>query len=193
MLKIVARSNKLDRRLSSSFLLQYPLEAMMKGPEQVRFQIQYLRAFPIAPLPSLRDRLQHALPNFCRQSHAFIRILVREFPARISLYPRPESARDSYQLVVMIERLRLIVWGITRKDPIWVQFRARHPGASHLLGFAGQTSRLPSNGKKCQGCRVLIVSEQMDQRGIADAQQDGARLLQSSSAEARHLWAITFL
>ena len=81
---------------------------MMKGSEQVRFQIQYLRAFSIAPLPSLRDRLQHALPNFCRQSHTVIRILVREFPARMSLYPRPKSASDSYQLVVMIERLRLV-------------------------------------------------------------------------------------
>src|SRR5271166_1795622 len=106
---------------------------MMKGSEQVRFQIQYLRAFSIAPLPSLRDRLQDALPNFCRQSHTFIRILVRERPARMGLYSRPKSARDSYQLVVMIERMRLVVWGITRKDPIWVQFRARHPGASHLL------------------------------------------------------------
>src|SRR5271157_1948818 len=125
--------NKLDRRLSSSFLLQRPIESVMKGSEQVRFQIQYLRAFSIVPLPSLRDRLQHALPNFCRQSHSVIRILVRECPARMSLYPRPELARDSYQLVVTIERLRLVVWEITRKDPIWVQFRARHPRASHLL------------------------------------------------------------
>src|SRR5271166_43905 len=112
---------------------------MMEGSEQVCFQIQYLRAFSIVPLPSLRDRLQHALPNFSRQSHSFIRSLAPEFPLRMSLYPRPESARDSYQLVVMIERLRLVVWGITRKNPIWVQFRARHPGASHLLGFAGQS------------------------------------------------------
>src|SRR5271157_2777621 len=103
----MARSNKLDRRLSASFLLQCPIESVMKGSEQVRFQIQYLRAFSIAPLPSLRDRLQHALPNFCRQSHTFIRILVREFPARMSLYSRPKSARDRYQLVVRMERLRL--------------------------------------------------------------------------------------
>src|SRR5271166_4855501 len=60
--------NKLDCRLSSSFLSQRPIEAVMKGSEQVRFQIQYLRAFSIAPLPILRDRLQHTLPNFCRQS-----------------------------------------------------------------------------------------------------------------------------
>jgi hypothetical protein len=37
------------------------------------------------------------------------------------------------------EQLPFVVWGTTRKDPIWVQFRARHPGASHLLGFAGQS------------------------------------------------------
>src|SRR5208283_153040 len=154
MLKIIARSNKLDCRLSSSFLLQCPIEAMMEGSEQVRFQIQYLRAFSIAPLPSLRDRLQHALPNFCRQSHTVIRILVRECPARMSLYSRPKSARDRYQLVVRMERLRLGFWGTTRKDPIWVQFRARHPGASHLLGFAGQSRRLPSNGKECQDDRL---------------------------------------
>src|SRR5208283_1861544 len=154
MLKIMARSNKLNRRLSSSFLLQRPIEAMMEGSEQVRFQIQYLRAFSIAPLPSLRDRLQHALPNFCRQSHTFSRILGRERPARMGLYSRPKSARDSYQLVVMIERMRPVVWGITRKHPIWVQFRARHPGASHLLGFAGQSRRLPSNGKECQDDRL---------------------------------------
>src|SRR5271165_3279859 len=125
MLKIVARSNKLDCRLSSSFLLQRPIEAVMKGSEQVRFQIQYLRAFSIAPLPSLRDRLQHAFPNCCRQSHTVIRILVRECPAGMRLYSRPKLACDRYQLVVRMERLRLVVWGITRKDPIWVQFRAR--------------------------------------------------------------------
>jgi hypothetical protein len=36
-------------------------------------------------------------------------------------------------LSLLVERLRLVFWGITRKDPVWVQFRARHPGTSHLL------------------------------------------------------------
>ena len=103
------------------------------------FQIHYPRASPIAPLQSLGDRAQHALPNFGRESNGVIRILVRELPPRMSLYPRPEPARDDHQLVVVGEQLPFVVWGTTRKDPIWVQFRARHPGASHLLGFAGQS------------------------------------------------------
>ena len=80
---------------------------MMKGPEQIGFQIHYPRAFSIAPPESLRDRLQHALPNFGRQSHTFIGILVREFPARMSLYPRPKPAGAAVNSVVTVVRLRL--------------------------------------------------------------------------------------
>src|SRR5271166_6138561 len=101
---------------------------MMKGPEQIGFKVHYPRPVSTTSLESLRDRLEHALPNFGRKSNGIIRILVCELSARMSLYPRPKPARDCYQLIVMIERLRLVAWGISRKDPIWVQFRARHPG-----------------------------------------------------------------